>query len=125
MEVISFFKAPTDKKYKVRYGTYWDITTPIDVIDVLHEAEENNTRIHISLGNTDKDDGTLGRDWLEEYGCCGYIGRSTGTIKVPLLIHNKRSLGGPHLLDHRIVRIRESRGGRVLWQHRSYHIENN
>ena len=42
-------------------------------------------------------------------------------IKVPLLIANRRSTGGGAILDHCIVRIRESAGGRVHYQHSQYH----
>ena len=34
---------------------------------------------------------------------------------------NTRSLGGGSILAHCIVRIRESAGGRVLYQHPDYH----
>ena len=95
--------------------------TPDEVIAVLETARQNQTRLHISLGHTDNDEGKLGEDWLEEFMSYGYIGRSTGTNKIPLLVHNTRSFGGPALLDYCIVRIRISRGGRVLWQHPNYH----
>lgn len=67
-------------------------------------------------------DKVVGRDWLDEYGNRGYIGRSTGGVNsVPLMIYNARSIGGPSLLEHCIVRIRKSCGGKVLWQHPNYH----
>ena len=104
------------KTFKNINGTSYDTRTPDEVIRVLESARINRTRLHISLGDTDS-----GRDWLEEYETHGYIGRSMGPVKVPLMIANSRSLGGGAILDHCIVRIRESAGGRVLWQHPQYH----
>lgn len=110
------------KEYKTINGTSYDVRTPDEVVAILENARQTRTRLHVSLGDSES-----GRDWLEENMVHGFIGRSTGSIKIPLLVHNRRSLGGPGLLDHCIVRIRTSSGGRILWQHPGYHhgqIEN-
>jgi len=104
------------KEYKTINGTSFDVRTPDEVVAILENARQNRTRLHVSLGDSES-----GRDWLEENMVYGFVGRSTGSIKIPLLIYNRRSLGGPGLLDHCIVRIRTSQGGRVLWTHPSYH----
>jgi hypothetical protein len=103
------------KKYKTINGTSYDVRTPDEVVAILENARQTRTRLHVSLGDSES-----GRDWIEENMVHGVIGRSTGSIKIPLLIHNRRSVGGPGLLDHCIVRIRTSRGGRILWQHDKY-----
>ena len=103
------------KEYQVVNGTSYDVRTPSEVVAILENARQTRTRLHVSLGDSES-----GRDWLEENMVNGFIGRSTGSIKVPLLIHNRRSVGGPSLLDHCIVRVRESAGGRVLYQHPGY-----
>lgn len=104
------------KTYKHINGTSYHNETPDEVIRVLESARQNRTRLHISLGDT-----ASGRDWLEEFESHGYVGRSMGLVKVPLLVANTRSLGGGSILAHCIVRIRESAGGRVLYQHPDYH----
>lgn len=108
------------KTYRIDNGTSYDERTPDQIIRVLEGARANRTRLHISLGETDGP--SIGLDWLDEFESYGYIGRSTGSIKVPLLVANTRSLGGGALLDHCIVRIRLSVGGQVLYQHPSYHF---
>lgn len=98
-------------------GTSYHDETPDAVIRILENARVNRTRLHISLGDTDS-----GKDWLEEFETHGYVGRSIGPVKVPLLIANRRSLGGGAILDHCIVRIRLTTGRQtVLWQHPKYH----
>jgi hypothetical protein len=119
------------KQYKVVNSTSYDVRTPDAVIAVLETARQNHVRLHISLGYTEHDavdwenslgeKKAVGQDWLEEFLSYGYVGRSTGNSKIPLLVHNNRSMGGPALLDHCIVRIRTSSGGHVLWQHPKYH----
>lgn len=106
------------KQYKVVNGTSYDARTPDEVVAVLEKARLNRQRVHVSLGETEGPQ--AGRDWLEEHSVHGMIGRSTGSIKIPLIVHNRRSLGGPGLLDHCVVKVRTAAGGHVLWQHPQY-----
>lgn len=104
---------------KLFNGTTYHDETADDVIRALESARQHHTRLHVSLGDTAGPE--AGKDWLEEFETHGYVGRSMGQVKVPLLVANRRSTGGGAILDHRIVRIRESAGGRVLYQHPQYH----
>lgn len=114
------------KSYKVANGTSYGEHTPDAVIRVLERARESQTRIRIRLGFTESHEDVLsgkavpGRDWLEEFQCEGTVGRSGGTIHIPLLIHNSRSMGGDGILTDCIVRIIETRTKRVLYSHPAY-----
>jgi len=94
-------------------GTCYHAETPQAVISALESARVGNYRIRIFLGDTN-----TGKDWGEENDVIGYIGRSMGRIKIPLLIHNTRSTGGGGILDHCIVKI--MKGKRTVYQHPKY-----
>lgn len=95
---------------KIVDGTHYHAGTPDVVIDILERSRRERLRIVITYGNT-----ATGEVWEDATPNRGYVGRSTGNMKIPLLIRTGRSLGGEALLDHCIVRIRESKGGRVLY----------
>jgi len=101
------------KNYEVVNGTSYNEGTPKKVIQVLEKVKYDGTRIKLDYG-------TDGKSWGEYYDITGTIGRSTGTVKIPLLIHNSRSTGGGGILTDRIIQIKESRGGRVLYQCDNY-----
>jgi hypothetical protein len=90
--------------------------TPAAVRRELERARVLGYRVRLHYGSQ-----ATGRDWLEGYGTEGYIGRSTGRVRVPLIVHNARSTGGPAILDHWIVRIVTAAGGRELYRHPNWH----
>lgn len=93
-------------------GTYYHDETPDDLIQILETLRQNRTRVKIDYGDT-----KTGKSWGEVNDICGRIGRSTGTQKIPLLVYNRRSLGGGALLDHCILSIQETaKPHRILYQ---------
>lgn len=94
--------------------TYKD-ETPREVRTVLENARATGDRLRIWYGDT-----ATGRAWQEENDVLGKIGRSCGRIRVPLLIHNRNSMGGHAILDHCIVRIDRTSDGRTLYQHPTF-----
>ncbi len=105
-------------EYKIINGTAYHKQTHQNVVDVLEMARSNRLRIKIDLGDIE-----TGKSWNEIFDVTGYVGRSTGNIKIPLLIHNKRCYGGGAILDHCIIKIECSnkKDGGVLYQHSKYH----
>jgi hypothetical protein len=89
--------------------------TPAEVVQILETAMKTGERLVLDYGHAD-----TGKSWGEVYDIAGYIGRSTGQIKIPLLIHNSRSVGGGAILTDCIVCIKTSKDKRVLWQHPTY-----
>ena len=52
----------------------------------------------------------------------GYIERSTGEYKSPLLVHNSRSYGGEELLVGHIIRIDDIKSHRTLYEEINFHL---
>lgn len=105
-------------KFKIINNTAYHEETPDQVVTILDNAISSKYRVRLHYGDV-----KTGRDWQEIYDIEGYIGRSTGTLKIPLLVHNSRSLGGGAILDHCIVKITTTRKPRrTLYQHPDYHI---
>ena len=82
---------------------------------LLNRLTESKQRIRIVYGETE-----TGKDWLEEYGVLGSIGKSTGSNQIPLLISNSRSTGGGAILEDCILKIVDVKSKKVLYQHDKY-----
>ena len=90
-----------EQSYKVVDGISFHPETPDKVCRILaNYCGDRNQRVRIFLG-----DNETGKDWLEVWKTIGYIGRSTGIHKIPLMILRKDSLGGGAILDDCIVKI--------------------
>ena len=98
------------KQYKVVNGTSYHKDTSDKVINVLERARLNRTRIILDYGDV-----KTGTSWGEVHDTTGYIGRSTGSVQIPILIFNTRCFGGGAILDHCIIGIKESKGKKVLY----------
>lgn len=88
--------------------------TPDQVKIILEKELHSRNRIRLFYGDIE-----TGQDWEEEYDMMGYIGRSTGTKPILLLIHNTRCYGGPGILTNCIVKI--TKNGNTLYQNTNYH----
>lgn len=108
-----------DRVYKVSdSGTYYSEKTSDEVIRVLESIRGTSQRVKIYVG-----DRVTGKDWMEESDKTGKIGRSSGPIKIPILLSTVDSTGGGAILDDCIVKIvtSPSASSRVLYKHPNYH----
>lgn len=94
--------------------TWFNAETPEAVRRVLESARLSGEVLRLYLGDT-----TTGRDWGEENDVIGRVGRSTGLLKVPLLVAEGDD-GGGAILDNCVVKIQRVKDGKVLYQHAKY-----
>ena len=79
-------------------GFWFTAGTSETICNIIANNLHGNSRIRIFLGDENW-------YWLEEYDIMGYIGRSTGIKKIPLLLNNRKSIGGSGILTHCIQQI--------------------
>lgn len=99
-----------------KLGTWFDYDTSTKVRNILEQYRKEGGRLRLFYG-----DRNTGRDWMEENDLMGKIGRSTGTLQIPLLIA-EGEYGGPGILDSCIVRILDADTRELLYQQKNYHL---
>jgi hypothetical protein len=95
-------------------GTYFDPGTDAKAAKMLESCRTRDRKIRLILGDT-----RTGEAWLEEHDVVGRIGRSMGSLKVPLLIEPGEH-GGCAILCACILAIVDWASGDFLYRHRAY-----
>lgn len=94
--------------------TWFTPGTPQAVQDILEKYRHSRKLLRVFYGDHES-----GRDWMEENDVVGFVGRSTGSVRVPLLVAPRED-GGPALLTECIVRLMDGRSGRELYRTANY-----
>ena len=94
--------------------TYFDPGTDAKVAKILESCRTHERAIRLILGDI-----RTGEPWLEEHDVVGWIGRSTGSLKVPLLIE-AGECGGTAILCACILAIIDWGSGDFLYRHAAY-----
>jgi hypothetical protein len=94
--------------------TYFDPGTDPKVARALEKCRRDRSQVRLIQGDT-----ATGRSWLDEHDVVGRIGRSTGTLKVPLLIEPGAD-GGTAILTDCLLRVIDWASGADLYRHPAY-----
>jgi len=86
---------------EIDLGTWFSPGTAMEVKIILQRAIDNKKALRIFYGNKD-----TGRCWMDEYDMYGRIGRSTGIMKIPLMM-KKNQIGGSGILTNYVIKIVE------------------
>lgn len=89
--------------YREVNGTHYRVGTPDDLIAVLERVRANRQRVAI----------VYQAESSPEF---GRVGRSSGSIKIPILVHNTRSSGGGGICTTIVLEVRSSDGKQLLYQ---------
>jgi len=104
------------EKLKEFEGFWFNPDTSEEIMRVIVNQYNQHTRLRFWYG-----DRFSGTSWEDENDVTGYIGRSTGTKPIPLLIHNQKSIGGGGLLTSAIVKIVNTKTHALLYYHPKFH----
>jgi hypothetical protein len=94
MENIDLIKIGSLTYKPVASGTWFDTRTPERLIATLEQLRVDRRRVVVTYVTGDHDSGR--------------VGRSTGIVKCPLIVHNARSMGGQAILCDAVEEIRLS-----------------
>lgn len=94
-------------------GTYYREGTPRAVISALEIQRVAGNRVRFFLGDPE-----TGAQWHEENEVSGYVGRTTGEIKMAILLETKNSSGGGIIMTDNILRLLVD--GREVYRHPKY-----
>lgn len=94
--------------------TYFDPGTDPKAAAVLESRRQTGGKVQLVLGDT-----RSGEAWLNEYDVVGKIGRSSGSLKVPLLVEDGET-GGGAILTACVLHIIDWKSGRTLYRHPAY-----
>jgi hypothetical protein len=107
-------KVDNNLTFKVLNDTCYCTKTKNEVIEILEEARLKRIRIRFEYGGED------GQSWGDIYGVRGYVGRSTGRAKIPIILYSVKSRGGSAILDHCIIKIVRLGDKKVLYQQANF-----
>lgn len=93
---------------------YFDPGTDPQVERVLERCGRRGSVCRLILGDV-----ATGEPWFDERDVVGRIGRSTGSLKVPLLVPRGEN-GGPAMLTACLLAVVDWRSGRLLYRHPRY-----
>jgi len=110
MKTFEIVTDSSNRKYKKYNDTCYYENTPESLIYTLDALRENGRNVKVYLGDRE-----TGKVWNEEHDRMGHIGRSTGSIKIPLICH-PLSYGGPALLSDSVLKVMAIDNKSVLWQ---------
>lgn len=96
-------------------NTWFSPGTPPRVRQVLEAARKAMSLVRLWLGDE------TGLVWLEEFDTIGYVGRSCGPIRIPILVP-KGECGGGAISTNRILQIRLEDTKDVLYRHPDFRL---
>ncbi len=94
--------------------TYFDPGTDPKVKRLLEQYRRSGSPVRLFFG-----DHETGRDWMSEFEVLGRIGRSTGTMKVPLLVAEGDRYGAA-ILTRNVLRIIDAASLKQVYVHDLY-----
>lgn len=99
-----------------RLGTWFKKDTSDAVKKVIDRLIHTGEAVRVFYG-----DPATGKSSMDEFDMIGEVGRSTGVLKVPILLCESDGFGGP-LQDDRIIRIIRVSDHKNLYKHPGFHV---